>query len=533
MRQSATWLVGWARTCKLPRMKKLGSYVHGGWVWGDVEVTLVNPATEEPVATLAGGGFDGARLVEETRKAGCHALAELGFAARGKLLVQWSKALFAHRDELLDLAIRNGGNTRSDGKFDVDGAIGTLSYYGSLGEKLGQGNLLRDGEQEQLTRSVRLVGTHVLVPRRGVALHINAFNFPAWNLAEKAAVALLAGVPVITKPATSTALLAHRIIEIAIEQAIFPTHALALVLGRVESLLENLSGQDAIAFTGSSQTGAILRRSACVTERSCRLNVEADSLNAAIAGTDVEEDSETFALLVADVYRDMIQKTGQKCTAIRRIFVPTERIDALTDALCDRLGRVVVGNPALEEVTMGPVTSAAQRREVVSGIARLASVAKALHGNPGQAISGQGSPEGTGYFVAPTLFVAESTASAVHEHEVFGPVATIVGYRDLPELVRLVAQGGGSLVSSVYSDDRKLQKELVLELLPYHGRLMLGSEKLVGHSVGPGTVLPQLMHGGPGRAGGGEELGGRRGLNLYMQRSAIEGDKPVIEALTA
>ncbi len=514
-------------------MKKLGSYVMGSWVSGTSEVALVNPSTEETLALLAGGGFDAARTVDEARTAGGRALRELGFAGRAKLLMAWSKALHAHRDELLELAIANGGNTRSDGKFDVDGAIGTLAYYAGLGEKLGPGNLLVDGEQEQLTRSVRLVGAHVRVPRRGVALHINAFNFPAWNLAEKAAVALLAGLPVLTKPATSTALLAHRVVEIAIEQSIFPAQSLHLVLGSVDGILERLGGQDTIAFTGSSHTGAILRRHACVTERGTRLNVEADSLNGAILGSDVEEESETASLLVADVYRDMIQKTGQKCTAIRRVFVPAPRLESIAAALVDRLSQVVVGNPALDEVSMGPVTSAAQLREVGNGIHRLAAESQVLFGAPGERPSGRGAPDGKGYFVAPTLLLAKSGARAVHEHEVFGPVATLIGYDSVGELVGQVASGGGSLVSSVYSDDRTLLAELVGELAPYHGRLMIGSEKLVGHSVGPGTVLPQLVHGGPGRAGGGEELGGRRGLDLYLQRTALEGDRPILESLTA
>jgi oxepin-CoA hydrolase/3-oxo-5,6-dehydrosuberyl-CoA semialdehyde dehydrogenase len=352
---------------------------------------------------------------------------------------------------------------------------------------------------------------------------------------EKAAVALLAGVPVVTKPATSTALVAHRMVELLVEKQLLPAGALTLVEGSVGDLLAHLRGQDVLAFTGSSSTSAELRRHANVIGSSVRVNVEADSLNAAVLGPDAARDSEAYAQFVADVVRDMTQKSGQKCTAIRRVLVPEASLESVREDLVERLSAVKVGDPAREEVTMGPVATARQLADVRKGIALLQKDADSLLGGDGT-VGGDGPigvPRGKGFFVAPVLLqVRAGQGEHVHSHEVFGPVATIVAYSGASgEAVTLVARGGGGLVSSVYSDDRAFLGEMALGLAPHHGRLFLGSSKLAGHAVGPGTVLPQLVHGGPGRAGGGEELGGARGLAFYLQRTAISGDKPILEAL--
>jgi 3,4-dehydroadipyl-CoA semialdehyde dehydrogenase len=507
----------------------LRSYVQGRWVEGQGSLaTLVNPATEEPVARTGTSGIDFAAALDYART-GSFPLREMTFAQRADALRAWSKTLHAHRDELIALAIANGGNTRGDAKFDVDGAIGTLAHYADLGAQLGSLRALRDGDPVQLGRTARYAGIHLWMPRDGIAVHINAFNFPAWGTAEKAAAALLAGMPIVTKPATSTALVAFRIAELAVETGALPAGAFSFVAGSPGDLLDRLGPQDVVAFTGSSQTAAKLRDQ--LGPRGVRLNVEADSLNAAVLGPDVEPGSATWDLFVADVTRDVTQKAGQKCTAVRRIFVGPQ-LAAAQEALAERLSSVKVGDPARPEVGMGPVSTADQLRDVRAGIAKLAREAETL-------VGGARPVEGRGYFLMPTLLLARNpaAATAVHRDEVFGPVATLCatsGDSAAPAAklaAGLVQRGGGGLVCSVYSDDRDFLRAFVLAVAPYHGRVYVGSEKVAGQTMGPGTVLPQLVHGGPGHAGGGEELGGLRGLQLYSQRVAIQGDRALLDAI--
>jgi oxepin-CoA hydrolase/3-oxo-5,6-dehydrosuberyl-CoA semialdehyde dehydrogenase len=342
-------------------------------------------------------------------------------------------------------------------------------------------------------------------------------------------------MPVITKPATATALVAHRIAEIIVEQKLLPAGAFQLVLGSTGDLLDRLSGQDCLAFTGSSDTGRKLRGNEHVVAHSVRVNLETDSLNAAVLGPDLERGMPAYDMFIADVVRDMTQKTGQKCTAIRRIFVAKDRLDEVREDLLERLSRITVGDPSRDEVTMGPVATRAQYEEVRRGIAQLASEGKALVGGDGSAFApGQpvGVESGKGYFIAPTLFeVEDSRTNVAHTLEVFGPVATIVPYAGSDDALAALRRGEGGLVSSVYSDDRAFLRTMALAMAAHHGRLFLGSSKLDGQAVGPGTVLPQLVHGGPGRAGGGEELGGLRGLGFYSQRTAVAGDRPILDML--
>jgi len=493
---------------------------------------LVNPATEEPLARAASGGVDRGATLEFARAKGGPALRALTFAERGALIKAMGDALQAHRDELLDLSVVSGGNTRSDAKFDVDGAAFTLSAYAELGQALGGRRLLADGEGIPLGRTPRFHGQHIAVPRHGVAVHINAFNFPAWGLAEKAAVALLAGVPVVSKPATSTCLLAHRIVEILAEKTVLPAGALQLLVGSAGDLLEHLGPQDMVAFTGSSDTGRKIRQIPQVLRHSVRVNVEADSLNAAVLGPDALPGSETCDLFLKDVLRDMTQKAGQKCTAIRRVVVPAAVADRVRDELVDRLRAITVGNPAADGVRMGPLATGAQLEDVREGVSLLARDGRLVFGQA--EVNAVGAPEGKGFFSSPVLVELEQGADApsVHGREVFGPVATVVPYSGAAsDAVALVARGQGGLVSSVYSEDTAFATEVVLGLAPYHGRVFLGSAKIAEQSPGPGTVLPLLVHGGPGRAGGGEELGGLRGLSFYLQRVALEGSRPVIEKI--
>jgi 3,4-dehydroadipyl-CoA semialdehyde dehydrogenase len=508
-------------------MRRLPSYVGGAWVagHGDAEPVL-NPATEETLAEIASGGLDRAAALEHARRHGGPALRDLTFAQRAALLQSVADALQTAREELITLAVANGGNTRSDAKFDVDGAIATLSAYAEIGRGLGDRCWLVDGDNIAIGRTPRLVGQHVLVPRHGVAVHINAFNFPAWGLAEKAAVAWLAGVPVLSKPASSTALAAHRIAEILVEKKLLPDGALTLLLGPPGDLLDHLGAQDVLAFTGSGRTAAAIRAAPSIVAHSVRVNVEADSLNAAVLGADVTPDSETYALFVKDVARDVTQKAGQKCTAIRRVLVPPALVDRVAEDLVALLDATKVGDPAADGVRMGPVASRPQLEHVREGITRLRAEGDLLCGDR---------PLGTrsGFFVAPTLLrIDPDRARAVHEQEVFGPVASLLPCAGGPrEIADVVNRGGGGLVAALYSEDVAFVRELALRLAPYHGRLFLGSARIAELSPGPGTVLPTLVHGGPGHAGGGEELGGTRGLAFYLQRVALQGARPVVDRI--
>jgi 3,4-dehydroadipyl-CoA semialdehyde dehydrogenase len=514
-------------------METLRSYLSGEWIAGTgKKSTLVDPTTEEPIAETSTDGLDFAKAVAFARAEGGPALRALTFAQRGELLRGMSRVIHENREPLIELAIKNAGNTRSDGKFDVDGASATLAAYADLGKELGDQRFLLDGEGIQLGRSPRFFGQHVSVPRHGVAVHVNAFNFPAWGLGEKAACAILAGMPVIAKPATSTAWLTYRLVQLVVEANILPRGVLSLVTGAPGDLLTHLTGQDVLAFTGGSDTALTLRTMPNLAKSSVRMNVEADSLNASVLGPDAQPGSDTYAMFLKDVVRDMTQKAGQKCTAIRRVFVPRALLDQVRDDLVDRLGEIRTGNPALEGVTVGPLATAQQLRDVRAGIERLAAESKAAIGGLAP-FAPVGVTNGKGYFVAPTLFVNDDPASAnaVHTHEVFGPVASLLPYADTAHVVADVQKGAGGLVSSVYSDDRAFVTEMIIGIAPFHGRLMLGSEKIADQSPGPGTVLPQLVHGGPGRAGGGEELGGMRGLSFYSQRTALQGSRPVLDAI--
>ncbi|HET8647921.1 MAG TPA: 3,4-dehydroadipyl-CoA semialdehyde dehydrogenase, partial [Vicinamibacteria bacterium] len=362
-------------------MITLRSYLGGRWAEGSGQPqVLVNPATEEPLARVASAGHDLAGALAFARTRGGPGLRELSFARRGEMLKAVADLFQAHREELLDLAVANGGNTRSDAKFDVDGAIFTLSAYADLGRTLGERRVLVDGEGVQLGRSPRFHGLHLLVPRQGAAVHINAFNFPAWGMAEKAAVALLAGMPVVTKPATSSSLVAARMVELIVEKQVLPEGALSLLVGGVGDLLAHLGPQDVVAFTGSGDTGQKIRALPSVIRHAVRVNVEADSLNAAVLGPDAEPGSETYDFYLKDVVRDMTQKAGQKCTAIRRVLVPEGRADRVRDDLIDRLQAVTVGNPAHEGVRMGPVATSSQRDDVRAGIDLLARDGRLVFG---------------------------------------------------------------------------------------------------------------------------------------------------------
>src|SRR5882672_6035704 len=457
-------------------MKTLRSYLSGRWTEGSgAQQTLVNPATEEPLAQVSSDGLDLAAALAYARNEGGPALRALSFAERGALLKEMANAIQAHRDELLELAVANGGTTRSDAKFDVDGAIFTLQTYAELGEKLGAAKLLIDGEGVQLGRSPRFHGQHVCVPRHGVAVHINAFNFPAWGLAEKAAAALLAGMPVLSKPATSSAIVAHRVMEILVEKKVLPEGALSLLVGAPRNLPALLGAQDVLAFTGSGDTGMRIRALPNIIKESVRVNVEADILNAAVLGPDAEPGGDMYETFLKDVLRDITQKAGQKCTAIRRVLVPAAHAATVRDDLAEGLKAVRVGNPALEETRMGPLATGAQLADVREGVAKL--------GVEGKAAFGSAAPvAGKGFFISPVLmeFARDALAASVHAREVFGPVASLLPYSGKgTDAAAIVARSNGGLVSSVYSEDAAFLEEVVSGIAPYHGRIFLGHPKKI------------------------------------------------------
>ncbi len=514
-------------------MDTLRSYVRGRWHdAADSTVELVNPSTEEPVVRLASGGVDFGGVLEHARKEGGPALRELGFAGRGELLRAMSKVIREGRDELLELSRINAGTTKGDGSFDIDGGGYSLNYYGKLAGSLGDGNVLPEGEGVQLAKTEAFWGQHVLVPRAGVAIFINAHNFPVWGWAEKAACALLAGVPIIVKPATATAWTAVRSLEMIVESGVLPEGALQFICGSTGDLLDRVGPQDVVAFTGSADTARKLKTRPSITERNTRFNVEADSLNAAVLAPDVR-DGPAFDLFIRDVAREMTQKAGQKCTAVRRILVPEDAVDRVEDALVGKLEKVVTGNPEDESVTMGPLAS---EQELESSLERLGFLSKDARFVLGarERADGVGSPAGKGYFLAPTLLRAEDArkAEAVHEHEAFAPVATLLPYDGTAaDAAEIVGLGGGMLVTSAYSNDSGWLDGFLGRAGSYSGRLYVGSDAAAEGAPGSGVAMPQSLHGGPGRAGGGQELGGLAGARLYMQRLALQGARGEMDRL--
>lgn len=510
-------------------MKQLKSFLGGQWSQGQGEPTvLVNPATEAPVAQVCAQQNLAAALTY-ARDVGGPNLRAMSLPERGTLVKSLAKLLHEAREELLNLSVESGGNTRGDAKFDVDGATAVLAGYAYLAKGLGEGPWILEGDATELMRGSKIRGQNVLLPRHGVAIHINAFNFPAWGMVGKLAVALLAGMPVVSKPATSTCALAARIGEIILESGLLPEGAFSMLLGPVGDLLDHVDSQDVIAFTGSADTGARIRSHKQVFAKNTRVNVEADSLNAVVVGPDVESGTELFDLVVRDCAIEMTQKAGQKCTGTRRIVVPEGLLDALREALCERLDDAAArtGDPQQEGVRMGPLSTARQLADGRAGIKTLLVDAKIVRGNPERSeFIGEA---GKGFFLEPILL--ESSAqratepdAAFHNTEVFGPVATLLPYDGtVATAAKIVAAGQGSLVSTVYTDDRKFCAGAVAELSPYLGRLVVASEKVAGASMPPGGVFPVVVHGGPGRAGDGAELGGMTGLALYMQRTTIQG----------
>src|SRR3989475_2240402 len=511
--------------------ENLESYLSGRWLRGEgVETRLVDPVKGDELATISAKGLDLKGALEFARSEGQRGLRNLSYAERGKLVGAVADVLVANRARYEDMAIANSGNTKVDAAIDIDGGIGTLKYYA----RLGGARMLLDEKAVRLAKAENYQAIHLMVPRRGVAVHINAFNFPSWGLWEKAAVSLIAGVPVLAKPASATALLAHAMVKDVIAAKVLPDGALSLLCGGAGDLLGALTGDDLVAFTGSADTGARVRGHPNVVAKSVPVNIEADSINAALLAPESSPGSAAFDAFLREVVREMTVKAGQKCTAIRRIFVPAGKADAVADALAEKLKGTKIGDPRQADTRMGPLVTRGQQAAASDAIRRLARARGVVCGGT-DAPTLDGIDKNRSAFVAPTLLKLKDagSAQAVHEVEVFGPAATIVPYRDEPDAAGLIARGGGSLVASVYGEDTDFLVRIVSEIAPSHGRILAVDPAIATAHTGHGIVMPQCNHGGPGRAGAGEELGGLYGLRFYHQRLAVQGSSDLIASLQA
>ena len=511
----------------------LGSYVNGSWMSPSAEgAPLLDAVTGEQVATISSAGIDMRAALGYGRAVGGPGLRGLTFHERAAILKSLSQFLREHRPELYALSARTGA-TLSDARFDVDGGIGVLASYASQGRRdLPADTVLLDGDAAQLGKGGQFLGQHILTPRHGVAVQINAFNFPVWGPLEKFAPAFLAGVPSLVKPASSTAYLTARLVGLIAESGLLPAGSLQLICGSAGDLLDHLTDQDLLSFTGSASTAQRLRTHPTVVARSVRFNAEADSLNCSILGPDAGPGSPEFDLYVKQLVTEMTVKAGQKCTAIRRALVPESLLDVVAEATSARLGKVVVGDPADETVRMGALASLGQRDEVRRSLKVLLSAGTAVFGDP-EHVEVVGADPDRGAFMSPVLIRAEDAGRAEpHEVEAFGPVSTLIGYRDTAHAVELAARGLGSLAGSVVTGDAGFARDVVLGVAPWHGRLLVLDSDDAAESTGHGSPLPVLVHGGPGRAGGGEELGGLRAVTHHMQRTAVQASPRVLARIT-
>ena len=508
---------------------KLLNYAADQWVSGTGDLEEVRSAvTGAVVAETGASGLDYAAMLDHARKVGGPALRKLTFHERALILKALGNAIMARKEELYELSYESGA-TRSDSWIDIEGGAGTLFSFSSKGRReLPNGRVLIDGAMEPLSKGGTFVGQHVFTPLQGVAIHINAFNFPVWGMLEKLAPTLLAGVPAIVKPASQTAYLTEAAFRIMIDAGVLPPGAVQLLVGIPGDLLDPLTCQDVVSFTGSAATAMKLQSHPVIGRESVRFVAERDSLNASILGPDAGPGTPEFDLFVKEVAREMTAKAGQKCTAIRRAMAPAEHLDALEAALAERLAKVRIGNPRDEGVQMGALASLAQRDAVRAAVAELAKSARIVAGDP------EAPPvPGNGAFIAPILLRADDPwgSAAVHDVEAFGPVSTIMPYRDLDDAIALANRGMGSLALSLFTFDKNVARDFVLGAGAYHGRMVILDRTSAKESTGHGSPLPVLVHGGPGRAGGGEEMGGVRGVKHYMQRTALQGSPDMLSAV--
>ena len=511
-------------------MAVVRSYIEGRWYAPDAGAPVYDAATGEPVAEVSSAGVDFAAALAYSRRLGGPALRALTFHERAELAKAAGQLLRGHRDELYQLSYRTGA-TLFDSKFDIDGGIGVLLSYASKAKReLPNDKVVVEGPPEQLGKAGNFLGQHLLTPRHGVAVQVNAFNFPVWGPLEKLAPALIAGVPSLIKPATQTSYLTARMVELLIDAEILPEGALQLVSGSVGDLLDHLTEQDLLSFTGSASTANRLRSHPNVVARSVRFNAEADSLNMSILGPDATPGTQAFDRYVKQLVTEMTVKAGQKCTAIRRALVPVSVIDDVAEMVREQLAKVVVGNPAEAATRMGALASLDQREEVRRSLKALEDAAAIVFGDP-EHVTVQGADAERGAFISPILLQArDARRPELHEVEAFGPVSTLIGYQDVNDAIDLAGLGKGSLAGSVVTEDPDFAREVTLGTAPWHGRLLIVDDAAAPESTGHGSPLPMLVHGGPGRAGGGEEMGGMRGVYHHMQRTAIQASPRMLQA---
>ena len=512
----------------------LSNYLGGKWHRSTGPGTpLFDPVLGNELVRVDASGLDLAAGFAFARNQGGTALRAMGYAQRAKLLGEVVKVLQLHRDAYYEIATANSGTVKNDSAVDIDGGIFTLGLYAKLGDILGDAPFLRDGDAARLGKDPLFQSQHIQVPRRGVALFINAFNFPSWGLWEKAAPALLSGMPVIIKPATATAWLTQRMVKDVVDAGVLPAGALSVICGSANGLMDQLQPFDVVSFTGSADTAAVIRSHPAVVRHSVRCNIEADSVNSALLLPGEDPNGAALDLLVKEVAREMTVKSGQKCTAIRRLFVPESQYDAVAQTIGARLAKTTVGNPRNEAVRMGALVSRSQFHAVKEGLTFLQDQADIL-------VDGSKTPlidadPAVACCVAPTLLGSRQpdTADRLHTTEVFGPVATLMPYRDLPHALQLIRRGEGSLVASLYGQDPQALNHAACELADSHGRVHVISPDVAALQTGHGNVMPQSLHGGPGRAGGGEELGGLRALAFYHNRCAVQASTAVLVGFAA
>jgi len=512
----------------------LMSYAEGHWVKGKgVPAEIASAVTGNVVALANTDGLDMAAMLRHARDVGGPALRKMTFHQRADLLKRLGQHLSANKEALYALSYETGA-TKTDSWVDIEGGIGTLFVFASKGKReLPNETFAIDGAFEPLGKTGMFGGQHIYIPREGAAVHINAFNFPIWGMLEKFAPAILSGMPVIAKPATTSAFLAEACAKMMVESGILPPGAFQFICGSVQDLFDHLGGQDMVGFTGSLETSAKLQSHPGILRNAVPFVAERDSLNCSILGPDATPETPEFDLYIKEVVREMTVKAGQKCTAIRRILVPESLADAVSSALSDRLGKIKIGDPRLETTRMGALASLAQRQDVRARIATLAKEAEIVFGNPDE-VAVDGADAAKGAFLSPILMRVNDAAKAhdVHAVEAFGPASTIIPYRDLDQAIAIANKGEGSLVGSLVTHDPEVARQVIFGAGAFHGRMLVLDRDCAKESTGHGSPMPHLIHGGPGRAGGGEELGGIRAVKHHLRRIAVQGSPGMLTAIT-
>jgi oxepin-CoA hydrolase / 3-oxo-5,6-dehydrosuberyl-CoA semialdehyde dehydrogenase len=514
-------------------MAKLENFILGRWITGDGEgQPLFNAVTGEQIATASTKGIDFKDILQYARTTGNPALRNMSFHERGLMLKNLALHLRNHLDKFYQISYQTGA-TKADSWVDIEGGIGNLFSYASLRRKFPDEPYCLDGEHHVLGKANTFMGHHLLVPKEGVAVHINAFNFPVWGMLEKIAVNLLAGMPAVVKPATVTSFLTEAVVREIIASGILPQGALQLVCGSAGDMLQHVTAQDVVTFTGSASTGLMLKSTPSILSQNVPFTMEADSLNCIVLGKDVTPEMPEWDIFLKEVRKEITTKCGQKCTAIRRIFVPADKIEEVQIALGKYLSQTTIGNPLNEKVRMGSLAGESQRAEVKAQVQKLLASSQLIYGSL-DSVQVIDADAQKGAFMSPLLLLNENPfhSKEVHEIEAFGPVSTLMPYDHVEDAIQLAKMGKGSLVSSIVTADKKIAKSYVLGAGMYHGRILVLNNDCAKESTGHGSPLPLLVHGGPGRAGGGEEMGGIRGVKHYMQRVAIQGSPDMITAIS-